>query len=63
MINRELTILGNQIGTHAELSELMMLVEAGKVSLATELFPLEDAAEAMAAVAAGRVAGRAVLVP
>lgn len=63
MINRELTILGNQIGTHAELGELMALVAAGRVTLATETFPLEAAAEAMAAVAAGRVRGRAVLVP
>ncbi|NUP50156.1 MAG: NAD(P)-dependent alcohol dehydrogenase [Catenulispora sp.] len=63
MINRELTILGNQIGTHTELTELMALVAAGRVALATETFPLRDAAEAMAAVAAGRVGGRAVLVP
>jgi NAD+-dependent secondary alcohol dehydrogenase Adh1 len=63
MINREPTILGNQIGTHAELGELMALTAAGRVTLGTETFPLEAAAEAMAAVAAGRVAGRAVLVP
>ncbi|MEZ0115202.1 NAD+-dependent secondary alcohol dehydrogenase Adh1 [Catenulispora sp. EB89] len=63
MINRELTILGNQIGTHAELGELMALAAAGRVTLGTETFPLEAAAEAMAAVAAGRVGGRAVLVP
>ncbi|GAA1982020.1 alcohol dehydrogenase catalytic domain-containing protein [Catenulispora subtropica] len=63
MINRELTLLGNQIGTHAELSELMRLVAAGRVSLATEVFPLDAAAEAMAAVGEGKVAGRAVLVP
>ena len=63
MINRELTILGNQIGTHAELTDLMALAAAGRVTLGTETFPLEAAAEAMAAVAAGRVGGRAVLVP
>lgn len=63
MINRELTILGNQIGTHAELSELMTLAQAGKVTLATQSFALDDAAQAMAAVASGQVAGRAVLVP
>lgn len=63
MINRELTILGNQIGTHAELADLMALAAEGRVTLGTETFPLEAAAEAMAAVGAGRVGGRAVLVP
>jgi len=63
MINRELTILGNQIGTHAELADLMALAAEGRVTLGTETFPLEAAAEAMAAVGAGQVGGRAVLVP
>jgi D-arabinose 1-dehydrogenase-like Zn-dependent alcohol dehydrogenase len=55
MINRELTVLGNQIGSHTDLVELMALVAQGRVTIDSELFPLESAA--------GRVAGRAVLVP
>ncbi|MBO3747798.1 NAD(P)-dependent alcohol dehydrogenase [Streptosporangiaceae bacterium NEAU-GS5] len=63
MINRELTVLGNQIGTHSELAELMTLADQGRIRLETRRFPLDDVAHALAEVAAGRVLGRAVLVP
>ncbi len=63
LINRELTLMGNQIGSHGDLVDLMALVTSGRVALDTELFPLDDAAEVLRAVAGGRVAGRAVLVP
>ena len=63
LINRELTILGNQIGSHGDLVDLMALVTSGRVALDTELFPLDDAAEVLRSVAEGRIGGRAVLVP
>ncbi|OLE21965.1 MAG: hypothetical protein AUG44_26080 [Actinobacteria bacterium 13_1_20CM_3_71_11] len=63
MINRELTILGNQIGSHADLMALMSLVAQGKVSIDSTLFPLESVADVLHDVEAGRVPGRAVLVP
>ena len=63
MINRELTIVGNQIGSQGDLVDLMTLVTSGRVTLDTEMFPLADAAEVLRAVHEGRIAGRAVLVP
>jgi D-arabinose 1-dehydrogenase-like Zn-dependent alcohol dehydrogenase len=63
MINRELTVLGNQIGSHTDLAELMQLVHEGKLELGSERFPLDGVADALREVAAGRVQGRAVLVP
>jgi D-arabinose 1-dehydrogenase-like Zn-dependent alcohol dehydrogenase len=63
MINRELTVLGNQIGSHADLVDLMDLVTSGRVTIDSQLFPLDAAPDVLAEVAAGRVGGRAVLVP
>jgi propanol-preferring alcohol dehydrogenase/NAD+-dependent secondary alcohol dehydrogenase Adh1 len=63
MINRELTILGNQIGTHADLVALMDLVAQGRVAIDSTMFPLDAAADVLHEVEAGRVSGRAVLVP
>jgi NAD+-dependent secondary alcohol dehydrogenase Adh1 len=63
MINRELTILGNQIGSYADLVELMELVAQGRVRLESHRFPLGDVEDVLREVDAGRVLGRAVLVP
>jgi NAD+-dependent secondary alcohol dehydrogenase Adh1 len=63
MINRELTILGNQIGTHADLVALMDLVAQGKVSIDSTPYPLDEVADVLREVEAGKVSGRAVLVP
>jgi NAD+-dependent secondary alcohol dehydrogenase Adh1 len=63
MINRELTVLGNQIGSHADLVDLMDLVTSGRVTIDSQLFPLDAAPDVLADVAAGRGGGRAVFVP
>jgi NAD+-dependent secondary alcohol dehydrogenase Adh1 len=63
MINRELTILGNQIGSYADLTALMSLVTQGKVTIESTLFPLESVVDVLHDVEAGRMPGRAVLVP
>ena len=63
MINRELTVLGNQIGSYRDLVDLVELDRQGALHLETTRFPLEDAVDVLAEVAAGRVPGRAVLVP
>jgi D-arabinose 1-dehydrogenase-like Zn-dependent alcohol dehydrogenase len=63
MINRELTILGNQIGSYQNLVELMGFVASGRVTIESQLFPLEDAVDVLREVDAARVPGRAVLVP
>jgi D-arabinose 1-dehydrogenase-like Zn-dependent alcohol dehydrogenase len=63
MINRELTILGNQIGSYTDLVALMEFVAQGRVSIDSTLFPLESVVDVLHDVEAGRVSGRAVLVP
>ncbi len=63
IISTERNIIGNIVGTYNELAELMVLAQAGKVTLHTRTYPLESAAEALADLDAGRVRGRAILVP
>jgi D-arabinose 1-dehydrogenase-like Zn-dependent alcohol dehydrogenase len=63
MINRELTILGNQIGSYTDLVALMEFVAQGRVSIDSTLVPLESVVDVLHDVEAGRVSGRAVLVP
>jgi NAD+-dependent secondary alcohol dehydrogenase Adh1 len=63
IISTERNIIGNIVGTYNELAELMALAQAGKVTLHTRTYPLAAAAEALADLDAGRVRGRAILVP
>ncbi|TDD57878.1 NAD(P)-dependent alcohol dehydrogenase [Kribbella antibiotica] len=63
IISTERNIIGNIVGTFNELAELMALAQAGKVTLHTRAYPLDAAAEAIADLDAGRVRGRAILVP
>jgi NAD+-dependent secondary alcohol dehydrogenase Adh1 len=63
MINRDLKILGSQIGSHTELVELMELARQGKLRIESERFPLADVGDVLREVGAGRIMGRAVLVP
>jgi NAD+-dependent secondary alcohol dehydrogenase Adh1 len=63
IISTERNIVGNIVGTYNELAELMTLAQAGKVTLHTRTYPLEAAVEAVADLDAGRVRGRAILVP
>jgi NAD+-dependent secondary alcohol dehydrogenase Adh1 len=63
IISTERNIIGNIVGTYNELAELMALAQAGKVTLHTRTYPLTAAGEALADLDAGRVRGRAILVP
>jgi NAD+-dependent secondary alcohol dehydrogenase Adh1 len=63
IISTERNIIGNIVGTYNELAELMALAQAGKVTLHTRTYPLDAAVEALADLDAGRVRGRAILVP
>jgi NAD+-dependent secondary alcohol dehydrogenase Adh1 len=63
IVSTERNIIGNIVGTYNELAELMMLAQAGKVTLHTRTYPLEAAVEAVADLDAGRVRGCAILVP
>jgi NAD+-dependent secondary alcohol dehydrogenase Adh1 len=63
IISTERNIIGNIVGTYNELAELMALAQAGKVTLHTKTYPLTAAPDALADLDAGRVRGRAILVP
>ncbi|MDR0344656.1 MAG: NAD(P)-dependent alcohol dehydrogenase [Nocardiopsaceae bacterium] len=63
IISTERNIIGNIVGTYNELAELMALAEGGKVTLHTRSYPLAGAVEALADLDAGRIRGRAILVP
>jgi len=63
IISTERNIIGNIVGTYNELAELMALAQAGKVTLHTRTYPLDAAVEALSDLDAGRVRGRAILVP
>jgi NAD+-dependent secondary alcohol dehydrogenase Adh1 len=63
IISTERNIVGNIVGTYNDLAELMVLAQTGKVTLHTRTYPLDAAAEALADLDAGRVRGRAILVP
>jgi NAD+-dependent secondary alcohol dehydrogenase Adh1 len=63
IISTERNIIGNIVGTYNELAELMVLAQAGKVTLHTRAYPLDAAVEALQDLDAGRVRGRAILVP
>jgi len=63
IISTERNIIGNIVGTYNELAELMVLAQTGKVTLHTRTYPLDQAIEAISDLDAGRVRGRAILVP
>jgi NAD+-dependent secondary alcohol dehydrogenase Adh1 len=63
IISTERNIIGNIVGTYNDLAELMSLAQSGKVTLHTRTYPLTAAPEALADLDAGRVRGRAILVP
>jgi NAD+-dependent secondary alcohol dehydrogenase Adh1 len=63
IISTERNIIGNIVGTYNDLAELMALAQAGKVTLHTKTYPLDAAPDAFADLDAGRVRGRAILVP
>jgi len=63
IISTERNIIGNIVGTYNELAELMALAQAGRVTLHTRAYPLDAVPDALADLDAGRVRGRAILVP
>jgi NAD+-dependent secondary alcohol dehydrogenase Adh1 len=63
VISTERNVIGNIVGTYTELAELMVLAQSGKVTLHTKAYPLDAAPDALADLDAGKVRGRAILVP
>jgi len=63
IISTERNVIGNLVGTYNDLVELMVLAQAGRVTLHTQTYPLDAALDALADLDAGRVRGRAILTP
>jgi NAD+-dependent secondary alcohol dehydrogenase Adh1 len=63
LIFSEKNIIGNLVGTWADLNELMSLAERDLVHLATVEYALKDANKALQDLNAGKIKGRAILVP
>jgi len=63
IISTERNVIGNLVGSYNDLAELMVLAQTGRVTLHTRTYPLTEAVEALADLDAGRVRGRAILVP
>ncbi len=63
VISREISFIGNLVGTYADLQELMILTAEGKVRLHTSTYPLDAINDAMADLDAGRLQGRGILIP
>ncbi|MCQ4119636.1 NAD(P)-dependent alcohol dehydrogenase [Rhodococcus tibetensis] len=63
VISTEINFIGNLVGSYNDLQELMTLAAQGKVTLHTTRYRLEDFQQALDDLDAGRVRGRAILVP
>ncbi len=62
-VSPEVSLKRVSAGTRAELVEVLDLGRIGAVRAETKTYPLDQAAEAIAAVEAGSLTGRAVLIP
>jgi NAD+-dependent secondary alcohol dehydrogenase Adh1 len=63
IISREISFIGNLVGTYTDLVELMTLTAQGKVTLETRTYPLEGINDAIADLDGGRLQGRGILIP
>jgi NAD+-dependent secondary alcohol dehydrogenase Adh1 len=63
VISSEISLIGNLVGSYNDLSELMVLAARGDVRLHTVQYRLDDVRSAVDDLAAGRIRGRAILVP
>ena len=63
IISREISFIGNLVGTYSDLEELMTLTAQGQVTLHTSTYPLDAINDAMADLDGGRLQGRGILIP
>jgi NAD+-dependent secondary alcohol dehydrogenase Adh1 len=63
VISREISFIGNLVGTYVDLQDLMTLTAQGQVTLHTSNYPLDAINDAMADLDQGRLQGRGILVP
>jgi len=63
LVAGEITIVGSLVGSHQDLVELASLAEGGRVTVTAQRYALDAVREAMEDLRAGRIRGRAILVP
>jgi NAD+-dependent secondary alcohol dehydrogenase Adh1 len=63
VISTEINFIGNLVGSYNDLQDLMALAAQGKVALHTSKYSLDEFQSAIDDLDAGRVRGRAILVP
>jgi NAD+-dependent secondary alcohol dehydrogenase Adh1 len=63
IISREISFIGNLVGTYIDLEDLMTLTAQGQVKLHTSQYPLDAINDAMDDLDNGRLQGRGILVP
>jgi NAD+-dependent secondary alcohol dehydrogenase Adh1 len=63
IISREISFIGNLVGTYIDLQDLMTLTAQGQVKLHTSQYPLDAINDAMNDLDNGRLQGRGILVP
>ncbi len=63
IISTEINFIGNLVGSYNDLCELMGLAACGKVALHTSKYALDEFQRALDDLDAGRVRGRAILIP
>nr|WP_225956199.1 NAD(P)-dependent alcohol dehydrogenase [Amycolatopsis lexingtonensis] len=63
VISTEINLIGNLVGSYNDLCELMVLAAQGRVKLHTARYRLEEFQTALDDLDAGRIRGRAILVP
>ncbi len=63
VISREISFIGNLVGSYVDLQDLMTLTAQGQVTLHTTTYPLDAVNDAMADLDNGRLQGRGILVP
>jgi NAD+-dependent secondary alcohol dehydrogenase Adh1 len=63
VISREISFIGNLVGSYVDLQDLMTLTAQGQVTLRTSTYPLDAINDAMADLDNGRLQGRGILIP
>lgn len=63
LVSEEKNVVGNLVGSYNDLCDLMALAARGAVTLHTQKYALDDFQTAISDLDAGRVRGRAILVP
>ncbi|WP_349238367.1 NAD(P)-dependent alcohol dehydrogenase [Arthrobacter sp. Helios] len=63
LVSAEINIIGNLVGSYNDLQDLMALTARGAVTLHTQKYPLENFQQAISDLDAGKVRGRAILIP